>query len=89
MSNSNNDAETIEKSETSDTENLKEETQTGTESDSVSGSMDGKEIRNQNRQMQGRKGTSRANLQDRNNRERQVQIGQKVQIQHRAQEIQV
>ena len=42
VSNSNNDAETIEKSETSDTENLKEETQTGTESDSVSGSMDGK-----------------------------------------------
>lgn len=42
VSNSNNDAETIEKSETSDTEKLKEETQTGTESDSVSGSMDGK-----------------------------------------------
>ena len=42
VSNSNNDAETIEKSETSDTEKLKEETQTGTESDSVSGLMDGK-----------------------------------------------
>lgn len=42
VSNSDNDTENIEKSEASDTENLKEETQTGTESDSISGSMDGK-----------------------------------------------
>lgn len=89
MSNSNNDAETIEKSETSDTEKLKEETQTGTESDSVSGLMDGKRDKKSEQANAGAEGNKQRESARQEQQERQVQIGQKVQIQHRAQEIQV